>query len=35
LPIKELPQIIERHRAEGRRTVRKAVRAWAREQAKR
>jgi len=32
LPIKELPQIIERHRAEGRRTVRKAVRTWAREQ---
>jgi Uma2 family endonuclease len=32
LPIKELPQIIERHRAEGRRSVRKAVRAWAREQ---
>ena len=34
LPIKELPQIIERHRAEGRRTVRKAVRTWAREQAR-
>jgi Uma2 family endonuclease len=33
LPIKELPQIIERHRTEGRRTVRRAVRAWAREQA--
>ncbi len=33
LPIKELPQIIERHRAEGRRTVRRAVRAWARDQA--
>jgi Uma2 family endonuclease len=33
LPIKELPQIIEHHRAEGRRAVRKAVRAWAREQA--
>jgi Uma2 family endonuclease len=32
LPIKELPQIIERHRAEGRRSVRKAVRAWARDQ---
>jgi Uma2 family endonuclease len=34
LPIKELPQIIERHRAEGRRTIRKAVRVWAREQAR-
>jgi Uma2 family endonuclease len=33
LSVKELPQIIERHRAEGRRTARKAVRAWAREQA--
>lgn len=32
LLIKELPQIIECHRAEGRRTVRKAVRTWAREQ---
>jgi Uma2 family endonuclease len=31
LPIKELPQIIERHRAEGQRAVRKAIRAWARE----
>jgi Uma2 family endonuclease len=33
LSVKELPQIIERHRAEGRRTVRRAIRAWAREQA--
>lgn len=32
LPIKELPQIIERHRPEGRRSVRKAIRAWARKQ---
>jgi Uma2 family endonuclease len=31
LPIKELPQIIEQHRAEGQRAVRKAIRAWARE----
>jgi Uma2 family endonuclease len=33
LPIKELPQIIERHRRDGRLAVRKAIRAWAREQA--
>jgi Uma2 family endonuclease len=30
LPVKELPKIIERHRAEGQRAVRRAVRAWAR-----
>ncbi len=30
LPIQELPQIIERHRAEGRRAIRRAVREWAR-----
>jgi len=29
LPIKELPPVIEPHRAEGQRTVRKAVRVWA------
>lgn len=31
LPIKELPQIIETHRANGRRAIRKAVRAWVRD----
>lgn len=31
LPIQELPQIIERDRAKGRRTVRKAARTWARQ----
>jgi Uma2 family endonuclease len=31
LPVKELPQIIERHRSEGQRAVRRTVRAWARE----
>jgi Uma2 family endonuclease len=30
LPVKELPKIIERHRAEGQRAIRRAVRAWAR-----
>jgi len=29
----ELPQIIERHRAEGRRAIRRAVREWARKKA--
>lgn len=29
LPIQELPQLIERHRMEGRRTIRRAVREWA------
>ncbi len=33
LPIQELPQIIERHRAEGRRAIRRAVREWARRKA--
>jgi Uma2 family endonuclease len=31
LPIQELPQLIETYRAEGRRAIRRAVRAWARE----
>jgi Uma2 family endonuclease len=30
LPIRELPQLIETHRAEGRRAIRRAVREWAR-----
>jgi Uma2 family endonuclease len=30
LPIRELPQMIEAHRAEGRRAIRRAVREWAR-----
>jgi Uma2 family endonuclease len=34
LPIKELPQIIERHRRDGRLAVRKAIRAWARDRAR-
>ncbi|NJR38738.1 MAG: hypothetical protein HC781_07675 [Leptolyngbyaceae cyanobacterium CSU_1_4] len=34
VPVKELPQVIECHRAEGRRRARKAVRAWAKEQAR-
>jgi Uma2 family endonuclease len=33
LPIQELPQLIATHRAEGRRAIRRAVRAWAREHA--
>lgn len=32
LPIQELPQIIEAHRANGRRAIRQAVREWARNQ---
>ncbi len=31
LPIRELPQLIEAHRAEGRRAIRRAVREWARQ----
>jgi Uma2 family endonuclease len=31
LPIRELPQVIEAHRAEGRRAIRRAVREWARQ----
>jgi hypothetical protein len=30
LPVQELPQLIEAHRARGRRAIRKAVRDWAR-----
>ncbi len=30
LPVRELPQLIETHRARGRRAIRKAVRDWAR-----
>lgn len=32
LPIRELPQLIEAHRAAGRRAIRRAVREWARSQ---
>jgi Uma2 family endonuclease len=31
LPVQELPQLIEAHRSAGRRAIRRAVRAWARE----
>lgn len=31
LPVQELPQLIESHRAEGRRALRQAVRKWARQ----
>jgi Uma2 family endonuclease len=30
LPVRELPQLIETHRAQGRRAIRKAIRHWAR-----
>jgi Uma2 family endonuclease len=30
LPVRELPQVIEAHRAEGRRAIRRAVREWVR-----
>jgi Putative restriction endonuclease len=30
LPIRELPDLIEAHQAEGRRAIRRAVREWAR-----
>ncbi|NEQ50996.1 MAG: Uma2 family endonuclease, partial [Leptolyngbya sp. SIO3F4] len=32
LPIKQLPQIIEGHRSQGRRAIRQAIRQWVREQ---
>jgi Uma2 family endonuclease len=35
LPIQELPQLIETHRAAGRRAIRRAVREWARSKARR
>ncbi|GAB4134669.1 MAG: Uma2 family endonuclease [Cyanobacteria bacterium J069] len=35
LPIRELPQIIEAHRAEGRRALRQAIRQWTRNHATR
>lgn len=34
LPIRELPQLIETHRAAGRRAIRRAVREWARSRVK-
>ena len=33
LPVRELPRIVETHRKEGRRAVRRAVRSWARDRA--